>query len=127
LGKFGFPKIEGARFYLPARIAFEPDAETEVDRLGVDAALHAIRSAWSRGQPAIVSTHRANYVQLDPARGAHALDRLRGLLARLAEERATFLTDAEVHALVTSGRSRRAIGARVAVEREGAAAEWRPA
>ena len=127
LGKFGFPKIEGARLYLPARIAFEPGAEDDADRLGVDAALNAIRAAWSRGQPAIVSTHRANYVQLDPGRGAAALDRLRALLARLAEQRATFLTDAEVHALVTSGRSRRAVGSRGVVEREGAEVQWRPA
>jgi len=129
LGRFGFPRTDGARFYLPARIAFEPGAEDE-PRLGADAAHRAIHAAWKRSQPAIVSTHRASYVQLDPGRGAAALDRLAGLLARLCEERATFLTDSEVRGLATCGVSERPIGSRGTLARHAGDAgelgtEWR--
>jgi hypothetical protein len=113
LGRFRFPHFEGPRFYPPPRIAFEPGADPEESsRLGVDAVHRGVRAAWAREQPAIVSTHRANYVQIDPARGAAGLERLRELLTRLSEEGATFLTDAEVHSLVTRGWSARAISSR---------------
>ena len=118
LGRFRFPHFEGRRFFLPPRIAFEPGAGGEdAARLGVDAAHRGIRAAWARLQPAIVSTHRANYVQIDPARGEAGLARLRELLARLAEEGATFLTDAELLGLVTDGWSARPIGTRGALVR----------
>ena len=118
LGRFRFPHFEGRRFFMPPRIAFEPGAAPEeIARVGVDAAHRGIRAAWSREQPAIVSTHRANYVQLDPARGAAGLERLRELLTRLAEDGATFLTDAEVLGLVSQGWSARPVGTRGVVVR----------
>ncbi len=118
LGRFRFPHLEGASFYLPPRIAFEPGAEgDDARRLGVDAAHRGVRAAWSRRQPAIVSTHRVNYVQIRPERGAAGLQRLRELLGRLAAEGATFLTDAELRALLTRGWSARPIGARGALVR----------
>ena len=119
LGRYRFPDFEGRRFFLAPRIAFEPGASDEehAARLGVEAAHRRIRAAWARQQPAILSTHRANYVQLDPARGAAGLERLRELLARLAEDEATFLTDDEVRGLVTRGWSVRPIGGRGALVR----------
>ena len=45
--------------------------------VGLEGALRGVRAAWSRSQPAIVSTHRVNYVQLDEARGAEGVDAAR--------------------------------------------------
>ena len=77
----------------------------------------AARAAWSRGQPAIVSTHRVNYAHLDAAWAEAGRAALRELLVALCDEGATFLTDAEVRALEQSGFSVRPIGARGALVR----------
>lgn len=108
-----FPHNAGARFYLPPRIAFEPRGEAgPAGRLGADAALHAARDAWGRGQPAILSTHRLNYAHLDEAWSAAGRAALRDLLGRLAAEGAVFLIDAEVRSLAERGWSLRALGGR---------------
>jgi hypothetical protein len=118
LERYRFPDVRGARFYLPPRIAFEPGAEGgELTMVGVAGALRGVRAAWSRAQPAIVSTHRANYVQLDESRGEACVERLREFLAALASDGAIFLTDAEVHSLVERRWSMRPIGARGALIR----------
>lgn len=118
LGRFRFPDVEGGRFYLPPRIAFEPGAGGgERAVVGLEGALRGVRAAWSRSQPAIVSTHRANYVQLDEARGAEGVDRLRAFLAALVSDGAVFLTDAEAYALVERHWSTRPVGARGALVR----------
>jgi len=113
LGRYRWPEQEGVRFYLPPRIAFEPAAEDRSARHAIVEDAHGrIRDAWSRGQPAIVSTHRANYAHLDPARADAGRAALRDLLVRLAGDEARFFTDAEVRELVERGWSARAIGAR---------------
>jgi hypothetical protein len=118
----------GARFYMPARIAFEPrgnpappphraapgddgDDGARV-RLGVADAHRRARAAWSAGRPAVVSTHRLNYAHLDPAWSDAGRGALRDLLRRLAGDGAVFLTDAEVRQIQERGWSTRAIGAR---------------
>ena len=58
--------VHGNRFYLPIRIAFEPQGQPASSRVGVTAAHRAAQAAWSRGRPAMISTHRVNYVHLDP-------------------------------------------------------------
>ena len=118
----------GARFYLPARIAFEPrggpvrpqgpgapggngDAGA-APRLGA-ADVHArARGAWSAGRPAVISTHRLNYAHLDAAWSDAGRGALRDLLQRLTNDGAVFLTDAEVRQIHERGWSARAIGAR---------------
>jgi hypothetical protein len=118
LERYRFPDVRGERFYLPPRIAFEPGVEESVlPLIGVEGALRGVRAAWSRSQPAIVSTHRANYVQLDESRGEACVDRLREFLAALAGDGAVFLTDSEVHQLVARRWSMRTIGARGALIR----------
>ncbi|MBI1799834.1 MAG: hypothetical protein HYR73_09140 [Candidatus Eisenbacteria bacterium] len=123
LARFCFPDLEGDRFYLPPRIAFEPGAAGEgAARLGVDAAHRGIRAAWALRQPAIVSSHRTNFVQVDAARGAAGRERLRELITRLVDEGATFLTDAELRSLIVRGWSVRSIGSRGALVRNRRAA-----
>jgi hypothetical protein len=108
----------GARYYLPARIAFEPRGRARSgDRLGTAAVLRAIHAAWGRGQPAIVSTHRHNYAHLDPAWAEAGRAALRELLRALCDEGATFLTDGEVRALDGTGHAVRPIGSRGALVR----------
>ena len=99
-----FPHARGARFYLPPRIAFEPCGPGE--RRGaaaVQATLGAVRAAWKRSRPAVISTHRLNYAHLDPAWSRMGRDALRQLLGALCREGATFLTDAEVRSLAEHG------------------------
>src|SRR6185295_10515617 len=69
------------------------------------------------GQPAILSTHRANYAHLLHGRAAAGRAALRDLLKRLVEDRAVFLVDAEVRELQERGWSVRPIGSRGALVR----------
>jgi hypothetical protein len=113
-----WPDRRGVRFHPPPRIAFEPRGSNDPEaRLGAATTHRACRSAWSRGQPAIVSTHRRNYAHLDPAWSETGRAALRDLLARLALDGALIVTDAEVHALLEHGWSARTIGSRGALVR----------
>jgi hypothetical protein len=109
---------DGARFYMPARIAFEPRGSAAPGgRVGAAAAHAAARAAWSRGQPAVVSTHRVSYAHLDGAWSEAGRAALRDLLGRLMGDNALFLTDAEVWSLQHHGWSSRAIGVQGALVR----------
>jgi hypothetical protein len=113
LGRYRWPEQEGARFYLPPRIAFEPAAEGRDARQQMIERTHRlVRAAWSRGQPAIVSTHRANYAHLDPDRSDAGRSALRDLIALVVRDEGSFVTDAEVRGLHDRGWSSRPIGAR---------------
>jgi len=112
-----WPQRRGARFYMPARIAFEPVGAAHGARVGVAAALAGARAAWAAGRPAVVSSHRVNYVHLDAARAAAGRAALRDLLAGLAREGAVFLVDREVRELQERAWSVREIGARGALVR----------
>jgi hypothetical protein len=113
-----WPHRLGSRFYMPARVAFEPGRmERGSEARAVESARRAVRLSWSRGQPAIVSTHRVNYVHLDPARAAAGRGALRDLLRDLAADGASFLVDAEVRQLEERGWSVRDLGSRAALLR----------
>jgi hypothetical protein len=105
-----WPRFSGRKLYLPPRIAFEPRAGDA--RTGVAAAARAVRDAWRRGQPAVLSTHRVNYAHLDADASAAGRAALRDLLQQLCAEKAVFLTDAEVIQLVSGGWSKRELGDR---------------
>jgi hypothetical protein len=108
-----WPHRVGRRLYMPARIAFEPmSSEGRSERLGPEATLRGAREAWSRGHPAVVSTHRLNYAHLDAAWSDAGRASLRELLTLLCGDSAVFLTDAEVRALLDQGWSTRPIGDR---------------
>lgn len=113
-----WPDPSRKRFYMPARIAFEPrGAQDARSPVGAVRAHAAARAAWARGQPAVISTHRINYAHLDPAWSEAGRGALRDLMSRLMADGATFLTDAEVRALWERGWSFRAIGSRGALVR----------
>jgi hypothetical protein len=110
---YRWPNAAGARFYMPPRIAFEPSRGGAAGTgPHVEAALRAARAAWGRGQPAIVSTHRVNYVHLDAVSAEGGRLALRDLLAKLAAENAVFLVDREVRELEERAWSLREIGTR---------------
>ena len=101
------------RLDMPPRIAFEPRAlETSAERVNAEAVQRAAREAWQRGQPAVVSTHRVNYVHLDPSWSAAGRAQLRDLLMRLVSDGAVFVTDSEVRQLLERSWSLREIGGR---------------
>src|SRR5438105_9913796 len=105
--RWGWPGGTRPLFAMPPRIAFEPGAAEA--RVGVAAALRAAQAAWRNGQPAVISTHRVNYVHLDLASAEAGRGALRDLLQRFCQEGAVFMTDDEVLQLVTAGVSTRPI------------------
>ena len=92
------------RNYLDRNCLFEP-VQQPGNHDAAEAALGAILEAWRRGEPAILQTHRINYVHLDRAnriRGLQSLDRLLGGLDALDP---VYLVDAEVADLNRRGTS----------------------
>jgi hypothetical protein len=113
LARRRWPRGSGRRFDLPPRIAFEPRGDVSGPaRLGAARARRAAHAAWERGMPAVVSSHRVNYANLDPAWSAAGRRALADLLRALAGDGAIFLTDAEVCSLDRNGWSLRPLGAR---------------
>jgi hypothetical protein len=118
LHRYRWPDLNGKRFYLPPRIAFEPRGGRDRHAsLGTEAVHRAVRAAWSRGQPAVISTHRANYAHLDAGWSEVGRASLRALLTRLMGDGAVFLTDLEVRELLERGWSVRMVGQRGALLR----------
>jgi len=116
--KLRWPEDHGARFFMPARTAFEPRGSAKPGGRVSTAAAHAgARAAWASGQPAVLSTHRVNYAHLDAEWSEAGRAALRDLLARLMGDNAVFLTDAEVWSLQHHGWSSRPIGTQGALVR----------
>ena len=91
--------------YLTRNVFFECAGRPEQS---ADVALDVIRARWSEGEPAVISTHRANYVSLDPARPESGRAELRRLLEMLtAETPARFITSAELGDIFRRGWSLR--------------------
>lgn len=73
-----------------------------------DSVFDIIRTRWSEGEPAMISTHRANYVSLDAERAETGFSELQRLLELLLKEADTrFLTTAEVADIYRQGWSLR--------------------
>lgn len=95
------------RAYLDRNVRFEP-AQAPGDSALVARTLAAIGAAWRRGEPAVVESHRINYVRLTPGAAAAGRRQLGSLLAALTRETANaplFLTDDEVAQLQAGGTS----------------------
>ncbi|MFO7610506.1 MAG: hypothetical protein R6X35_15170 [Candidatus Krumholzibacteriia bacterium] len=104
--------------YLERNCRFEPVQAP--DPAAVTAACAAqVRQAWSRGEPAIVETHRVNFAHTDPAVAALGRRELGRLLADLGEDRPLFLTDTEVAQLARRGVSVRSGGDGQVIVRNG--------
>lgn len=105
LHRWRWPDRRGGLLRMPPRIAFEPRGDAAPgSRLGAGMTRAAVRAAWGRGQPAVVSSHRYNYAHLDPAWSAAGRAALRDLLRGLCEDGAVFLTDVKVRDLVAGER-----------------------
>ena len=104
LRRWCWPERRGGLLLMPPRIAFEPRGDAAPGSiLGVGRTHAAVRAAWRRGQPAVVSTHRHNYAHLDPAWSEAGRAALRDLLRRLCEDGALFVTDTKVRDLLAGG------------------------
>lgn len=105
LHRWRWPERSGGLLRMPPRIAFEPRGDAAPGAsLGADRTHAAVRAAWSRGQPAIVSTHRLNYAHLDRAWSEAGRAALRDLLGRLCKDGAVFMTDVKVRERVAGVR-----------------------
>mgnify|MGYP001386926983 CR=1 FL=1 len=71
----------------------------------LDKACEDAASAWERNEPAVVVTHRTNYVSFDPEDVAINLGYLEEFLARICEKGAVFLTEVEALSLQLTGIS----------------------
>lgn len=95
------------RAYLDRNVRFEP-AQAPADSSLVARTLAEIGDAWRRGEPAVVESHRINYVRLTPGAAAAGRRQLGELLAALTRDGAPaplFLTDDEVAQLQDGGAS----------------------
>jgi len=72
-----------------------------------------ILSCWDSGQPAVVETHRINFVSTDPAKQYIGLSSLDNLLSKLKSEDVTWLCDDEITQLSKTGTSYRIFGDQV--------------
>ncbi len=116
--RYQWPHRNGGTFYLPPRIAFEPSAIPPSGMaVACETVRRAVRDAWHRGQPAILSTHRLNYAHLRHEHAEAGRAALRDLLKRLVEDGAVFLVDAEVRQLEDDGWSVRRFGPKAALVR----------
>ncbi len=66
---------------------------------------------WAEGEPAVISTHRSNYVSMNPKHDDAGYAKLDDLLGRLAARGARFLSTAEIGDLYRQGWSLRSDGA----------------
>jgi hypothetical protein len=76
-------------------------------RAAANACVAAVRKAWDRGEPAIIETHRINFVHLDPDVQEIGLNGLDHVLDAICtdDEAPLFLTDDELGQLYRRGTS----------------------
>ena len=95
--------------YLNRNVFFEGHSAAE--------AFPVILRHWAEGEPAIVSTHRANYVSLRRENADRGYAKLEDLLGRLTAKGVRFLTTAEVGDLYRQGWSWRTTGGKQIVRK----------
>jgi hypothetical protein len=95
------------RHYLERNVRLEP-VQAPDPQVVVNRALMDTRQAWSRGEPAIVETHRVNFAHLDSAvvsQGQNALDSYLTQLTSDPGNLPHFLADREISSLKGRGVS----------------------
>lgn len=95
--------------YLNRNVYFEPVSKKENI---VDQTVNDIKQAWAKNQPAVLNTHRSNYVSLDVDQTKKGLSSLNKLLSTLEQKypNISYLTDWELSQLYSSGYSVRHYG-----------------
>ncbi|MDH5203936.1 MAG: hypothetical protein OEW69_11875, partial [Nitrospirota bacterium] len=86
-------------FYLIRNVDFEPRGKKDTEtKSGAEEAYESIIAAWQKNGPAIVNTHRINYVYLDKRFVAENIRQLDWLLNKIQNKHpdAIYLTDWEV-------------------------------
>lgn len=94
--------------YLVRNVTFEPVLRKE----NVERVVSQVKALWAGNKPVIISSHRFNYVTLEPSLAAAGLSMLDELLFDIvkAEPNVAFLTDSEVVQLFRTGCSTRTFG-----------------
>ena len=88
-------------------------AQTDALQPMLDRCLADVRTAWRRGEPAIIETHRVNFAHVDPEVTKRSLTAFSTLLDSLVSDpagRPLFLTDSEIAMLERTGTSFRRFG-----------------
>lgn len=98
------PKLK--LYYLNRNVYFEPFGRKDA-RHGAERAYKDIVEAWEKNEPAVVCTHRINYVYLEDHWVAENLNQLELLLSMIQTHHpeAVYLTDWEVVQLYSKGTS----------------------
>ncbi len=94
----------GGRTYLERNCRYEP-AQSRDPAAVADACRAQVFTAWAKGEPAIIETHRVNFAHTDRDLARAGREGLGGLLADLAEAGPVFLADSEVAQLARRGVS----------------------
>lgn len=101
--------FENRIVYLERNCRLETAQVTDA-RDAVQRCIQSVQDSWSKGQPAIIETHRVNYVHTDPLLAAENLHNLGIVLQELTadpERLPIFLTDSEIAMLNRQGVSYR--------------------
>ena len=104
--------------HLNRNVHLEPLGSADLDHHnGARAAVLAVINCWQRGEPAVLSTHRKNFVSLDAHEELNGYDQFAWLLERLLAEHPdmVFLTSWEVAQLYRDGWSTEFFGDTVLV------------
>ena len=80
--------------YLNRNAVLEP--VTGIEWAGVEYTYKSILRAWERNEPAIVSSHRANYVSLFPEKSNEGRTKLKELLSLVSSHKPLYLSSYEV-------------------------------
>ncbi|MCP4571977.1 MAG: hypothetical protein GY838_06445 [bacterium] len=93
------------RIYLERNCRFEPVQEVD-PAAAVQRCAAEVASAWTRGEPAVIETHRVNFVHTDPEVEAAGRSALASLLAIIGPGGPVYLTDDELAQIGRNGVSR---------------------
>jgi hypothetical protein len=92
------------RAYIDRNCLFEP-VQDPADTASARKARNDILEAWGRGEPAVMQTHRINFVHLDAATREVGLGAFEKFLNDLSGENPLYLVDAEIADLRRRGTS----------------------
>lgn len=109
----GFRRITEKRLcYIERNCRLEPVQHQDPEAI-VSTCYDDVLKSWTLGQPAVVETHRINFVSTDSVLQKIGLSSLDNLLSKLESQNVTWLCDDEIAQLSRSGTSYRIFGDQV--------------